>query len=301
MAATEAMLAPALIDRLSAMRFTPEGVRAVAGIGERVSRGRGSGMEFADFRAYRAGDDLRHVDPRSLMRGQPLTREYMQRRQLSVTVVLDRTLSMTTGEGRKAELATGLAQALGFIALAGQDRLRLVALEQDGTVLRSPVWQGRNRATEMFAFSATSPAKSADGTGPDALATTIAALLPSADSGSVIVLVSDFWGADILDALTGLAASPAMILALQVLAAEERDPALLGRGIMRLADAETGAERDISLDEEMLSRYRAALASHQDKLAEALSGGQHVFLPLGADEPLSAICLEKLPATGVIS
>jgi uncharacterized protein (DUF58 family) len=301
MAAMDTPLAPGLIDRLSAMRFSPEGVRAVAGIGERASRARGPGMEFADFRAYRAGDDLRHVDPRSLMRGQPLTREYMQRRQLSVTVVVDRTLSMTTGDGGKARLATSLAQALGFIALAGQDRLRLVALEQDGTVLRSPVWQGRNRATEMFAFSAAPLAKTAGGTESDALATTIASLLPSADSGSVIVLLSDFWGTDIVDALTGLAASPAMVVALQVLAAEERDPALLGRGIMRLADAETGAERDISLDEEMLSRYRAALASHQDKLAETLSGGQHVFMPLDAQEPLSAICLEKLPATGVIS
>src|SRR5690606_8467517 len=194
---------------------------------------------------------------------------------------LDRTLSMTTGEGDKAELATGLAQALGFIALAGEGRLRLVALEQDGTVLRSPVWQGRNRATEMFAFSATSPSKAADGTGPDALATTIASLLPSADSGSVIGLVSDFWGTDIPDALSRLAASPAVLVAVQVRAAEGRDPAFLGRGIMRLADADPGAERDISLDEEMLSRYRPALASHQAKLAEALSGGQHVFLPLG--------------------
>lgn len=295
------MLMPALIDRLSAMRFTPESVRAVAGIGERASRARGSGMEFADFRPYRAGDDLRHVDPRSLMRGQPLTREYMQRRQLSVTVVLDRTPSMSAGERHKADLATGLAQALGFIALAGQDRLRLVALEQDGTTLRSPVWQGRNRAPEMFAFSAASGAKAAASSGPDALAEAIASLMPSADAGSVIVLLSDFWGQDVIEALAGLAGSPATIVAIHVLAAEERNPALLGRGIMRLADAETGAERDISLDEEMLSRYRVALGTHQDSLAEALSGGRHVFMTLGAEEQLSAICLEKMPATGVIS
>lgn len=299
MTAASALPPPALMDRLSAMRLMPPGARAGTGIGERPSRTRGAGLEFADFRGYRPGDDLRHVDPRSLARGAPFTREYMQRRQLGVTVLLDLTLSMTVGDGAKAALAGGLARALGFLALAGQDRLRLVVLEGDGSTRSSPVWQGRSRAPEMFDFAAPRAAAARPAQAP--LATALTDIARGSDAGTVVVVLSDFWEPDALPALATLARAPGMVVAFQVLSAPERDPALLGRGVLRLADAETGQERVVALDEDMLARYRAALGRHRDALADAMSGGQHLFLPVAAEDRLTEICLERLPATGIVA
>ncbi|WP_290686639.1 MULTISPECIES: DUF58 domain-containing protein [unclassified Haematobacter] len=304
------MPTPALMDRLSTMRLMPPGARAGAGIGDQASRARGAGLEFADFRGYRPGDDLRHIDPRSLARGEPFTREYMQRRQLSVTVVLDLTLSMTVDDGAKAALASGVARALGFLALAGQDRLRLVVLEADGSVRRSPVWQGRNRAPEMFDFAErrVPPQDRAMDPVPAPLATALSNIGRDnggrdngGDAGAVVFVLSDFWEPDAVAALDALAQAPAMVAALQILSAQERDPASLGYGVLRLVDAETGRERDVTVDEDMLNRYRSALGRHQDALAAALSDGRHLFLPLAAEDQLTDICLKRLPATGIVA
>lgn len=263
-------------------------------------------MEFADFRAYRPGDELRHVDPRSLAAGQPFTREYMQRRQLMVTVVLDLTRSMTVGDGAKAVLASGLARALGFVALAGQDRLQLIVMTEEGA-RRSPVWQERSRASDMFGFIALSPAGAAalqvdEGS---VVASTLAEMQRSADRGAVIFVISDFWDAEVVPALGALARTSGLVCALHVLSAPEREPSLLGNGSLNLVDAESGREQEVLLDADTLARYRAALGRHQDALAGALAtgarGGAHLFLPIAAEEPLAEICLERLPATGVLA
>lgn len=300
-----AMPSPELMDRLSTMRLVPPGARATIGVGERASRASGPGMEFADFRTYRAGDDLRHVDPRSIARGDPFTRKYVQRRQFVVTIVLDLTPSMMVQHETKAALATGLARALGFVALAGQDKVRLIVLEGEG-VRRSPVWQGRTRAQDMFAFAEpqTRPPLDREETtkrpAPPSLAAAIAELIPASDAGSLFFIVSDFWAMEVAAALSALASTPGTVTALHVLSASERDPSSLGRGVIRLIDAETGGERDMTLDENTLIAYRASLGRHTDALVEALSGWS-VFLPIDAEDQLGDLCLERLPVAGVIA
>ncbi|MET3926623.1 DUF58 domain-containing protein [Devosia sp. 2618] len=305
-ASGRAMPSPELMDRLSTMRFVPPGARATTGVGERASRTSGPGMEFADFRTYRAGDDLRHVDPRSIARGDPFTRKYVQRRQFVVTIVLDLTASMMVQPDTKAALATGVARALGFVALSGQDKVRLVVLEGENGIRRSPLWQGRTRAPDMFAFAEPqieAPRDREDASKRDASASLAAALtelIPSSDAGSLIFIVSDFWEADVAVALASLASTPATVTALHVLSASERDPSSLGQGIIRLVDAETGRERDMTIDETTLTGYRAALGRHTDTLVESLSGW-NVFLPVDAEAQLSDVCLERLPVAGVIA
>jgi len=304
-AQSRAILPPELMDRLSTMQMVAHAARATRGTGERLSRASGPGIEFAEFRPYRAGDDLRLVDPRSLAQGAPLTRNYVQRRQLMVTIVLDLTLSMLAPAEGKANLAVGLAQALGFVALSGQDRVRLLVLGQQRKIERSPVWQGRSSAPDLFAFARTTagpahrdplgaPAREAT-----SLTQAVAELVAALDQGSVVIVISDFWDADAAIALSRLAATPASLVALQVLTALEQDPSGLGEGVHRLVDAETGAERDFAINDNLLRQYRSALADHTAALVAAASD-RNLFLTVPAEQSLGAVCLELLPSAGVI-
>lgn|GEM_PF-3169721 len=295
-----------LMDRLSAMRLAPPGARAVTGIGERASRSSGAGMEFSEFRPYRTGDDLRHVDPRSIARGQPFTRRYVQRRQFVVTVLLDLTASMRLENSDKANLAIGLARAIGFVALAGQDRLRLIVLEGEGQVRRSPTWQGRTRTAEMFAFTQpmSAPPRDRERTtgrpSAELLTPMLAELAADSDAGSLYFIASDFWEQGAAHAMAALTAMPGTVTAFHILSGPERDPSALGQGIMRLVDAETGMERDMTLDQATLANYRTALGRHIDELAAALPGF-NLLVEVNAEDDLRALCLEKLPAAGVFA
>ncbi|SDG89274.1 DUF58 domain-containing protein [Pelagibacterium luteolum] len=301
-ASKRSMPSPDLIDRLSAMRLAAPAARARRGIGERASRMSGPGMEFADFRTYRAGDDLRHVDPRSIAHGTPVTRKYVQRQQILVTIVLDLTPSMMVED--KAALAKGIARALGFVTLAAQDRLRIFVLDENPGLKRSPTWHGRARVHEMIEFAeprTQGPGGPSERTRPDpaSLSAPISDLIGDSDAGSIVFILSDFWGTGLSEPLAALTATGAMVIAMHILAASERDPSSMGNGIIRLVDAETGRERDMALDDITLTAYHAAMSRHTDGLREALIGG-NVYLPVAAEETLSDVCLKRLTAAGII-
>jgi uncharacterized protein (DUF58 family) len=301
----QAALSPALMDRLSAMHISALTSQATRGVGERQSAMSGNGMEFAEYRAYRAGDDLRHVDPRSLALGAPLTRTYVQRRQLLVTIILDLTPSMISVP-EKSGLASALASALGFVALVGQDRVQLLVLDADNAVRRSPVWQGRSRAAELFAFAQTNltPVSDREVAEPkpalSSLAESVESIRANADAGTIVVVLSDFWETRAAQSLRQLASSRAAVVAIQILSAAERDPSVYGEGVHRLVDAETGHERDITIDATMLSKYRQALETLQQSLESAVSA-RNIFISVPAEESLSTLCFETLPQAGVIA
>jgi uncharacterized protein (DUF58 family) len=301
----QAALSPALMDRLSAMHISALTSQATRGVGERQSAMSGNGMEFAEYRAYRAGDDLRHVDPRSLALGAPLTRTYVQRRQLLVTIILDLTPSMISVP-EKSGLASALASALGFVALVGQDRVQLLVLDADNAVRRSPVWQGRNRAAELFAFAQSdlTPVSDREVAEPkpalSSLAESVESIRANADAGTIVVVLSDFWETRAAQSLRQLASSRAAVVAIQILSAAERDPSVYGEGVHRLVDAETGHERDITIDATMLSKYRQALETLQQSLESAVSA-RNIFISVPAEESLSTLCFETLPQAGVIA
>ncbi|MFM7807404.1 MAG: DUF58 domain-containing protein, partial [Planctomycetota bacterium] len=86
----------AALDRLDITSRRPlQGTRQ----GERRSRRRGQGMEFADFRPYAAGDDLRFVDWNIFGRLDRLfLKMFLEEEDLSLIIALDTSASMRTGD-----------------------------------------------------------------------------------------------------------------------------------------------------------------------------------------------------------
>src|SRR5487761_2315929 len=92
--------------------------------GERLTRKKGTSIEFADYREYSEGDDLWHLDWNVLARlDSTVMRTYQDEEDLAVHLVLDASPSMEFGEPAKAEVAKRLALAIAYVALNGGDTL----------------------------------------------------------------------------------------------------------------------------------------------------------------------------------
>ena len=86
--------------------------------GERLTRRKGVSIEFADYRDYTDGDDLRHLDWNVLARlDVPIMKTYRDEEDLAVYLLVDETESMSFGQPPKAEVARRVAAALNQLAL----------------------------------------------------------------------------------------------------------------------------------------------------------------------------------------
>src|SRR5690606_29435590 len=96
--------------------------------GERRSKKKGQSVEFADYRNYVVGDDLRRIDWNLYARLDKLfLRLFMEEEDLSVSIVVDTTASMDYGDPGKLLYAKRVAAALGYIGLVHYNRVNLYA------------------------------------------------------------------------------------------------------------------------------------------------------------------------------
>src|SRR5512145_238623 len=94
--------------------------------GERRSSRRGSSVEFADYRSYAPGDDLRYLDWNAYARLQRLfLKLFLEEEDLHVYVLVDLSASMSFGSPAKARWAIEMAAALGYMTLCSGDRLQV--------------------------------------------------------------------------------------------------------------------------------------------------------------------------------
>src|SRR5215472_17501023 len=95
---------------------------------ERRTRRRGTGLEFADYRAYVAGDDFRHLDWKAYLRlNRLILRLFEEEEDLPIYFFVDASQSMTYGDPSKLDYARRVAAALCYIGLSNLDRVHVVA------------------------------------------------------------------------------------------------------------------------------------------------------------------------------
>ncbi|THF88626.1 DUF58 domain-containing protein [Deinococcus sp. KSM4-11] len=288
-------LPPAVQQELARRRLSSTGrARAQGGAGERPSRAKGSGLEFADHRPYAPGDDIRALDAQVTARlGVPVVREYVVHQQLPISVVLDASTSMATGTPAKFALAQQLAAALAYAGLAGGDSVQAVTFGNE--VRSSGRMQGVNRATELLGFLGR-----AQPAGRMTLQAALTHAAASAPRGALVVLVGDFL-ADSDPQAIGHAHSRAQeVLAVQVLAPDELDPTPLGRGLTRLEEPETGSSVSVFLDDATVSAYRRALDDWNAALRIQLSRHGGRLIQVRSDQAVQHLILREFLARGVI-
>ncbi len=145
------LLEPAFLERLERLRLVAR--RRIHGpVGEQRSRTLGRGVEFADHRAYQVGDDWRYVDWNIYSRLDRLfVKLFQEDEEADVHLLVDASASMRFGQPPKLEYAKRLAAALGYVALAGGDRVGC-AVVHAGRVRTLPPRRGRAYARHLFQF-----------------------------------------------------------------------------------------------------------------------------------------------------
>lgn len=269
---------PQFQQALSQLRLQVRRARASIGHGDRRSRSRGSGMEFADYREYAPGDDTRHLDARLHARlGTFHVREYEVMRQLPVTILVDASRSMTAMPA-KLEVARLLANCLGYAALAGNDRVR-VAVWTGRRLERSGDLSGQTRARRLFEW-----VEGQQPSGDAPVEHAIPELAELVSANGLAILISDFWLDDPRQLVRGAASRGAEVWALQVLSRSEIAPQASASGV-QLSDAETGDAVELTLDTATIAQYAAAFERWQSGLAQAVRSvaGQHFLVPTDMD------------------
>lgn len=290
------LLSPRILQRLSRTKLMVRQAVASTGVGERPSRNKGPGIEFADHRLYQLGDDIRHLDRHVFARlGEHYIRQYSQYQQLPVTILLDTSASMRYGLPDKFAFASKLAAALAYVTLVGGDRVLVGSFSGKRLDWFNPL-HGVHRAPALFSWiEGLTPGGTSDLTRAARLAA------PRLQPEGVLIVVSDWMVRGAQEALKVLSLLRQELVGIQVLAPEEEDSALLGAGELRLVDAETGYEVEISLDAAMRSRYREHFETWRLGVRDTLRDQQGLYLMTRSDRDLEQLLMRDWRTAGLLA
>jgi uncharacterized protein (DUF58 family) len=245
----------------------------------------GQGTELAQVRPYVPGDDVRQIEWNVTARtGEPHVRVQLAERVLVTWLVLDTSPSMQfgTADRRKADVAEGVAIALGHIASRRGNRLGVVTFGGAEPTAHPPR-QGRVGLIGLLETLRAEPA-SPGRTGATSLGEAVRRTSSLARQRALVVLVSDFRGPlDWRRPLLELAGRH------DVVAVEIRDPReqeLPNAGDLWLVDPETGRQvRVDTRDAKLRARFSAAAAEERTALRRTLAslGVRHTVLSTSGD------------------
>ncbi len=277
--------------------------------GERRSPKRGQSVEFADFRPYVAGDDFRRIDWNAYARLERFfIKLFVEEEDLTLHILVDTSRSMHWGEPNKLAYAARVAGALGYIALAGLDRVTVSAVGGTGAKLPNGGYfaphRGKRQALALFNFlqalSRPGDDRSVPAVDPAqalrAYASTRA--LAGATRPGALILLSDLQHDGWVEGLRALATRGFEISVIHLLAPEELDPAL--DGDLKLIDSEDASAVEITADYDLLSRYKQGLAAWQESLRSFCLARGILYVPLSTAMPLEELLFAWLERQGVL-
>ena len=289
--------------------------RAMAGQlqGERRSPKRGQSVEFADFRPYASGDDFRRIDWNAYARLERFfIKLFVEELDLNVHLLVDTSRSMDWGEQNKLHYAVRAAAALGYIALAGLDRVTVTALGgvsgtvvpngNGGTVVPSgtvvpggvfPPHRGKHQAMALFTFL-----QSLTEGGRVDLGSRLRAYAVAATQPGPLLLFSDLMDENWADGLRALAGRGFEISVVHVLSPDETNPPFSGD--LKLRDVESGTEVEITADYDLLARYRAGVTDWQNELRLFCGARGMHYIPVETTLPFDELLFAWLRRQGVL-
>ncbi len=266
--------------------------------GERRSRRRGHSTEFADYRPYVSGDDIRFLDWNIYGRLDRLFMKlFLEEEDLWVNFLIDRSPSMRFGDPDKLDFAKKVVAALGYIGLHNHDRVRVSAFSDRVEPVFGPA-RGRPRIPLLF--------ESLDRLEPDAGAGTDLTrgcrdFAMERRLSGIVVFISDFFDRSGFESalrylLSG--GSQSEVFVLHILAPQEIEPAIAGD--LKLVDLEDGVEADVSISAPLLKSYRRNLESFRAGIKEFATrrGMNYAFSSTAV--PFQSLILDYLRARGLL-
>ncbi len=309
-------------------------------LGERRSRNLRPALDFSDHRPYSTGDDLRHVDWNAYARHEELFVKLGEATQsVNIHILLDRSRSMAWESGQssrsvpassnKWDGARRLAGALGYLALAGGERLQMTPFTHTLDQSFGPT-QGKRQVISALKFlTAIAPAPSlADkDLAGGGLAHNLAAYARTQPGGGLLVLISDLfdtttvslnssaggveasagpfevsdkgrWGLALAEGLRHFPPPYWQVLVMHLLTEQEMHPTF--EGDFDLQDVETGDSLPFYLDERVIAQYRLRVRRWCAELQLACARRGATYTHVLAEWPLERVVIPYLRQRGVV-
>jgi uncharacterized protein (DUF58 family) len=262
--------------------------------GGRRSVKRGQSVEFADYRDYALGDDLRQLDWNVYARLEKLfVKLFIEEEDVTVTLLVDASASMATGRPQKLLFAKRAAAALGYIALASEDRVSLSVIAGRQSRRRTSL-RGSGRVFRLLSDLSSVEAA----TGPTDLVAAARHAAAQLHGRGVVVLLSDLLDPAADRVIRELAATGSELVIIHVLSPDELDPAL--EGDLRLVDTETGDRVDVTADLGTLDAYKTRLAAWKQDFADLAARRRASYVDLSSDTNLAELMFAELRRRRVV-
>lgn len=288
------LLPPELLAQLERMELVSRKIFRGRMKGERRSKRKGQSVEFADYRNYVAGDDLRFIDWNLYARLDKLfLKLFLEEEDLHFYSLIDVSPSMTFGDPTKLYYAKQLAGALGYIGLCRSDRVKIEPIGSR-QALSAPVLRGRGSLWRMVDYL--------ESIESDATSTLEAGLKSFAlrNSGKgILVLITDLMEKSGYEsALRYLVAQNLDVYVIHLLSQAEIDPDMTGD--LKLVDSEDGDIAEISVSQRMLDKYKSTLAQFISGARDFCAKRNIVYMMTSTDRPVDRLVSRYLRQRGLV-
>ncbi len=291
---TSTLLDPEFMARLDRLELVSRKIFAGKLRGERRSKRRGESVEFADYRNYSPGDDLRFLDWNIYARLDRLfIKLFLEEEDLLISFIVDASASMNFGTPDKGLYARKIAAALAYIGLVNYDRVSLYTfaggLKEEMAGIR-----GRRLTQRMLQFL--------DNVQYHPESNFSAACKQYAirhPQRGIVIVIGDFLDKGGYEAgLRYLLGRDLDIYVIQTLSQQEVDPPFVGD--LKLTDVEDGDHAEVTVSRALIKRYKHNLEIYCQQLKEFCTRRGIVYMFTTTDVPFDQLVLNYLRRRGLL-
>ena len=280
------------LNRIERMRLSPLRRLTNRSRGQHLAGKGGSSTDFADYRDYAAGDDMRYVDWNIFARlRRPYIKQFLHEEEMHVVIIVDASTSMMFDD--KLLRARQLAAAFGIMGLLNVERVSVYAQhQQEDAAWMLPPGSGRPRIQQLLAFL-----ENLRGGGSIPIEQAIQTTLRFHRGRGIAILLSDFLTfSDLSRSMNMLFSGGLEVWGLQILADSEISPSL--EGDMRFVDSETGETLDITNAGELLGLYQQHRDWHEETLHQQCRSRNGRFVSISSALTLEQVLFDVLSRKG---
>ena len=269
--------------------------------GKHLVRTYGQTVEFADYREYMLGDDIRRIDWNLYSRFEKyFLKLFTDERQMHTQIFIDCSASMGRDIPEKANYTVGVAAALGYLSVHNMDKVSFKLMKNDkvedpfGTIVGKRAF-----------FDAISKLEDLDFNGETDIYKAVTSCPNVGSNDGLAVIVSDFFtNSDWRKAIDYLSYRKKQIILIQVMTPEETDPTYSGR--VNLIDTEAEGLDDPKNMRIKISRanqlaYDEALKDYKAELRSFCNSRGAEFVSVSTEYPLEKMLFKELLKVGIMA
>ena len=269
--------------------------------GKHLVRTYGQTVEFADYREYQLGDDIRRIDWNLYSRFEKyFLKLFTDERQMHTQIFIDCSASMGRDNEEKADYAIAIAAALGYLSVHNMDKVSFKLMK--GEKSEDPF--GTIVGKRAF-FNAISTLSELEFDGESDLREAVVNTPNTGSNDGLTVIISDFFtDSQWQKAVDYLCYKKRQVLLIQVVTPEEVDPSYTGR--VHLIDVESESMEDernmkIKIDRAFQNAYELAMDEIQEDLRSFCNSRGASYITLCTDQPIEKALFKELLKVGVMA